>query len=292
MGRIESEESTHMANVKPTLNIRTGPAGWLHPHWQGVIYPKVAPKGFHPLEFLAKRFDTVEINTNMHQPLRPELSHMWLDKAACNPNFQFTARLARQFTHDRSLEPQAVTQFCDGLRPLQKAGKLGAVAMQFPWAFRYTEENREFFIKLRRAFSEFPLVAEFRHASWMLDEALGTLIDYRVGFVNIDQSEGVKAMPPTSFLTTAVGYVRLNGRQQRNWFQDFGAQAGDQTPVDYLYGPAELAEWKQRIEHITKFAPSTYVIFNNDGGGRSVVNALQMQAMLKPRVDVLMPAAA
>ena len=31
--------------------------------------------------------------------------------------------------------------------------------MQFPWTFRYTEENRAFFIKLRRAFREFPLVA-------------------------------------------------------------------------------------------------------------------------------------
>ncbi len=278
--------------VKPSFNLRTGPAGWLHPHWSGVIYPKTAPKGFHPLEFLASRFDTVEINTNAHQPLRPELSYMWLDKIRRNPNFSFTARLAKQFTHERQLEPQAVTSFSDGLRPLHRAGKLGCLLMQFPWAFRYTAENREFLIELRRAFSEFPLVAEFRHSSWMLDEALGTLIDYRIGFVNIDQPEGMKAMPPTSFLTTSVGYVRLNGKQHRNWFQDFGAQAGDQTPVDYMYTPEELAEWKHRIDHVAKFAASTYVIFNNDGGGRSVVNALQMQAMLKPQQEIAIPVAA
>ena len=119
-----------MANFKPSLNLRTGPAGWLHPHWTGVIYPKTAPKGFHPLEFLAQRFDTVEINTNAHQPLRPELSHMWLDKVRRNPNFAFTARLAREFTHERQLDPAAITNFRDGLRPLQKAGKLGCLFLR------------------------------------------------------------------------------------------------------------------------------------------------------------------
>ena len=281
-----------MAPVKSSVNFRVGPAGWLHPHWSGVIYPKHTPKGFYPLAFLAERFDTVEINTNAHQPLRPEMAHFWLDKISHNPNFQFTARMDRQFTHDRLMEPQAVTAFREGLRPLHRAGRLGCLLMQFPWSFRYTAENREFLIQLRRAFSEFPLVAEFRHSSWMLDEALGTLIDYRVGFVYVDQTEGVKAMPPTSFLTTGIGYVRLNGREHRNWFNDFGEYGGEQKPVDYLYSPAELGDWKHRIDHIRKFAANTYVIFNNDGAGKSVVNALQMHSLCKDPVQLMVPAAA
>ena len=35
-----------------------------------------------------------------------------------------------------------------------------------------------------------------------------------------------------------------------------------------------------RIEHAGRYAESTFVIFNNDAGGKSVVNALQIQAIL------------
>ena len=49
---------------------------------------------------------------------------------------------------------------------------------------------------------------------------------------------------------------------------------------DYLYSEAELAEWAKRIEHVSRFADSTFVIFNNDAQGKSVVNALQLQSMM------------
>jgi uncharacterized protein YecE (DUF72 family) len=163
-----------------------------------------------------------------------------------------------------------------------RAGKLGCVLMQFPWSFRYTEENREFFIQLRRTFHEFPLVAEMRHSSWMRDEALGTFIDYRVGFCNIDQPAYTKAMPPTAFLTSSIGYVRLHGRNCFNWYQD----NADPTRVhryDYLYSEGELAEWKTRIDRFRQHAAKTFVVTNNDAGGKAIVNAIQLQSMLNPQ---------
>ncbi len=152
--------------------------------------------------------------------------------------------------------------------------------MQFPWSFRFTAENKDFFIRLRRAFHEFPLVAEMRHSSWMAEEAVGVFLDYRVGFCNIDQPEYTRAMPPTSYLTSGVGYVRLHGRNPQN---SLGAYSRDSQRVrqhDYLYSEAELAEWMKRIEHISRFADSTFVIFNNDAQGKSVVNALQLQSLM------------
>src|SRR5262249_50921370 len=140
--------------------------------------------------------------------------------------------------------------------------------------------NREFFIKLRRAFSEFPLVAEMRHSSWMAEEAVGTFIDYRVGFCNIDQPEYTRAMPPTAFLTSEIGYVRLHGRNPQNSLGAFDRSAPRGRQHDYLYTEAELTAWAKRIEHIGRFAESTYVIFNNDAAGKSVVNALELKAML------------
>jgi uncharacterized protein YecE (DUF72 family) len=156
--------------------------------------------------------------------------------------------------------------------------------MQFPWAFRFTPENREFLIRLRRAFHEFPLVAEMRHSSWLAEDAVGTFLDYRIGFCNIDQPEYTSAMPPTAYLTSGVGYVRLHGRNPQNSLGAFERQFPARLRQhDYLYRETELEEWKGRIERISRHADSTFVIFNNDAGGKSVVNALQMQAMASGR---------
>jgi uncharacterized protein YecE (DUF72 family) len=257
-----------------------GPSGWSYPHWNGVVYPKLKPRGFHALENLSTYFDAVEINTSFYQALQPELASLWLKKVEHNPKFQFTVKLGRRFTHERSLAAAEIARFKEGLWPLHRARRLGCVLMQFPWSFRYTEENRAFLIALRRAFHEFPLVAEMRHSSWLHEEALGTLIDYRIGFANIDQAPYVKGMPPASALTSRIGYVRLHGRNPQHWEREFGRPARALAAHDYLYSPRELREWQQRIDHIQQHAAATFVFANNDAGGQSVVNALQLAQML------------
>ncbi len=257
-----------------------GPSGWSYPHWNGVVYPRLKTRGYHPLEDLAGYFDAVEINTTFYQSLRPEISRLWLRKAAHNPKFLFTAKLGRRFTHERVLNAAEIAQFKDGLWPLLVARKLGCVLMQFPWTFRYTEENREHLIAVRRAFHEFPLVAEMRHASWMHEEALGTLIDHHVGFVNIDQAAYTKATTPSALLTSSIGYVRLHGRNPQDWQREFGRAAGAGAAHDYLYSRQELLEWKPRIQEIQQHAAMTFVFANNDVGGKAVVNALQLAALL------------
>jgi len=264
---------------------RVGTAGWSYPHWNGVVYPTPLPRGFHPLDFLARHFNVVEINSSFYQALKPEVVKLWMRKTEVNPQFQFTAKLHQRFTHARALEEPEVAAFKEGLWPLLRGRKLGAVLMQFPWAFRFTGENREFLIKLRRAFHEFPLVAEMRHSSWLAEDAIGTFLDYRIGFCNIDQPDYTRAMPPTAYLTSGIGYVRLHGRNPKNSLGGYDRGFSGQTLArlrqhDYLYSGAELEEWIKRIERIHRYAESTFVIFNNDAAGKSVVNALQLQSML------------
>ena len=259
--------------------VRCGPAGWSYPHWNSIVYPRPKPRGFHPLEYLAGYFDAVEINTSFYRSLRPEVARLWLNRVESNPRFRFTAKLHRRFTHDRIVSDADVDVFARGLRVLLEAGRLGCLLMQFPWSFKFTEENRDFLIRLRRAFHDFPLAAEMRHGSWTHEEALGTFIDYHVAFCNIDQPAHVKATPPTACLTSGIGYVRLHGRSYGDWFRKFEEESKVVARRDYLYSPAELAEWKERIERIQRFADEIYIVTNNDAGGRSVVNALQLQAM-------------
>jgi uncharacterized protein YecE (DUF72 family) len=258
--------------------VRCGTAGWAYPHWNSLVYPKPRPRGFHPLEYLSQYFDTLEINSTFYRPVRPEIASLWASLVSRNSNFRFTAKVARRFTHERELIPTELGTFKDGLWPLWQSGRLGCVLMQFPWSFRYTDENREFFIRLRRSFHEFPLVAEMRHASWACEEAIGTFIDYRVGFCNIDQPRSEKAMPPTAFLTSGVGYVRLHGRTRVAGTTEY--EEGRAARNDYLYGDDELAEWAGRIGKIGRYAESVYVFTTNDWAGKSVVNALQLQARL------------
>lgn len=260
-------------------SLHIGVAGWSYPQWNGPVYPRQKSRSFHPLESLAKLVDAVEINTSFYQALKPEVSRLWLRKVEANPRFVFTAKLHQRFTHERILDATEIATFKAGLRPLLKSGRLGAVLMQFPWSFRFTQENREFFVALRRAFHEYPLVAEMRHDSWAREEAVGVFIDYHVGFCNIDQPAYTRAMPPTAFLTSRTGYVRLHGRNPANSLGHFEPGAPRAHQHDYLYSLEELAEWKARIDKIHRYAETTVVIFNNDPGAKSVANALALRAL-------------
>ncbi len=80
--------------------VRIGTAGWSYKDWNYVFYPpEVLRKKIHPLEYLAHFFDVVEINTSFYGHIRTELAKIWVRKTAFNPNFVFTAKLHRSFTH-------------------------------------------------------------------------------------------------------------------------------------------------------------------------------------------------
>ena len=85
--------------LKP--KIRIGTAGWSYKDWEGFFYPSgMQRKKIHPLEYLARFFDTTEINTSFYGPLKPELVKLWCKRvASVNPDFLFTAKLYRAFTH-------------------------------------------------------------------------------------------------------------------------------------------------------------------------------------------------
>ena len=272
--------------------IRCGPAGWAHKHWEGVVYSRGLGPDFSSLEFLAQRFDTLEVTSSFYHMVRPELAKYWAKSVDGNPRFQFTARLNRQFTHERLVDDASIRQFSEGLRPLLDRERLGCVLMQFPSSFRFTTENRAFLIQLRRLLHEFPLVAELRHSSWNAEEATGALIDHHIGFANLDQPQSVRSLPPTSRLTWRVGYVKLHGRRCGPGFDLFDDRPYAVSGNDYLYTPEELAVWRTRIETVSRFAESTFVVFNNDAEGRSVVNALQMKSLLEANPPLALPAKA
>jgi uncharacterized protein YecE (DUF72 family) len=270
-------------------HLRIGTAGWSYKDWEGVFYPpEVQRKKVHPLEYLAHFFDVVEINTSFYGHIKPELAKLWLRKIAFNPNFVFTAKLHRSFTHSplSVLEPTSAasikpndedeTKAREGLDALASQGRLGALLIQFPVSFKNTSLNREYLERLLRQFIEYPRVVEVRHDSWNKEETLESFARGDVAFCNIDQPTIGRSLAPTEHVTSKVGYVRLHGRNYKDWFN-----SDDRNDrYNYLYSESELGGWKEKIEAVAEKAQTTYVITNNHYQGRAGVNALELKAML------------
>jgi len=243
----------------------------------------------HPLEYLARFFDTTEINTSFYGPLKPEHVKLWCRKvASVNPNFLFTAKLYRAFTHSplsiteptsaASIRPTDEDEIKtrEGLDALAGEGKLGALLIQFPVSFKNTSLNREYLERLVRQFIEYPCVVEVRDSSWNNPETLASFAQRNVGFCNIDQPVIGKSLGPTDHVTASIAYVRLHGRNYDQWFDCDNRD----DRYNYLYKEKELEDWKERIQNVAERAQATYVITNNHFESKAGVNALELKAMV------------
>jgi uncharacterized protein YecE (DUF72 family) len=257
--------------------IRIGPAGWAYKDWNGIVYPAKKPKGFDPIAFLAKYFDTIEINSSYYGPPRHASAKKWVESVAENSDFRFTAKLFHSFTHERKPAPNDEKDFKEGIAPLAENERLGALLVQFPWSFKNSPENREYLIGLHRRFEEYPLVLEVRHSSWVEPEILDLLAELDVGLCNIDQPMFKRSVRPGADATSGVGYVRLHGRNYRTWF---AATALSHERYDYLYSVEELEPWVDRIQAVARKTRDTFAISNNHHLGKAVVNALEITTLL------------
>jgi uncharacterized protein YecE (DUF72 family) len=268
-------------------HIFIGTAGWQYKDWNGKFYP---PKLKEPqLQFYARYFDTVEINSSFYGHIRPKVAATWCALVSeVNTDFIFTAKLNRAFTHSpiAVIEPTTAASIKPkendeaeakaGLDALAAARRLGALLMQFPISFKNTEENRDYLAALAQRFGEYPLVAEVRHSSWDDPEALRAFAAMGLGFCNIDQPLLGKALAPSQIALGRIGYVRLHGRNYQQWFE----HDKPHDRYNYLYSNKELEGWARRIEHVSGQAETTFVVSNNHFESKAAVNPLQLESML------------
>jgi uncharacterized protein YecE (DUF72 family) len=270
--------------------IYVGTAGWSYKDWEGIVYPAQLKKSLHPVEYMARYFDLLEINTSFYGHIRPEWGMLWCRKArAVNPRFVFTAKLNRAFTHSpiavvESTSSETIQIGPDderlakaGLDSLASENMLGAVLLQFPISFKNTDRNRDYLESLLDKFRQYPLVVEVRHNGWTNEGTLRYFMEKGVAFCNIDQPLLGKAVVPSGHVTSNLGYVRLHGRNYEQWFDSDSRN----DRYNYLYTRPELEKWKGRIDVIAGQAQKTFVIANNHFEGKAAVNALQLESMLK-----------
>ncbi len=283
------ECATLRADMDANDHIYVGTAGWSYKDWDGIVYPAQIKKSQHPVEYLAKYFDVLEINTSFYGHIKPEWGKLWCRKAcAVNPGFVFTAKLNRAFTHSpiaviesTSAETIRATEEDEhlakaGLDSIAAENMLGAVLVQFPISFKNTNENRDHLDSVIEKFKQYPLVIEVRHNSWTNEGTLRYFAQKRVAFCNIDQPRLGKAVAPSEHVTAPIGYVRLHGRNYEQWFDSDSRN----DRYNYLYTDPELESWNSRIQSIAEKAQKTFVIANNHFEGKAAVNALQLKHLL------------
>jgi uncharacterized protein YecE (DUF72 family) len=256
-----------------------GTAGWSYEDWEGIVYPPGRDARLHPLAYLARFIDIVEVNSTFYRTPAFGMALSWVKKIEAFPDFLLAVKLHQAFTHVReNIGVKEADDFKRGLAPIVAAGRLAALLVQFPWSFANTPAHRDYLAALFKTFAEYPLALEVRHGTWDAPEAYAFLRERNVAFCNIDQPVIGKSIGPTAVATRKdFAYVRLHGRNAANWFRE---GAGRDARYDYLYAKDELREWIDRIREIGKDSDRIYVITNNHYRGQAMANALQIKNMI------------
>lgn len=261
--------------------IHVGPAGWSYPDWEGRVYPASKPHGFHPLAWLARFFDCVEVNSSFYAQPRREHAERWVQLVAERPGFRFYVKLLRDFTHvpeepDDAWEHKA-REFRDGIEPIVRARRLGAVLVQFPVSFLHGKSEVRRLGRLHGLFPDLPLVLELRNNSWFTPPALAALRGLSYSLAHVDLPPAWNHPPPWHEPTGPIGYLRLHGRNGASWFRH-DAERDDK--YDWLYSRAELEPIVQRARRIASQHDETAIVTNNHFSGKAVANALDILFLL------------
>jgi uncharacterized protein YecE (DUF72 family) len=170
-----------------------------------------------------------------------------------------------------------MSAFRRAVAPLADDGKLAAVLVQFPWSLRDQPESRRRIDEITAALAPLPVALELRHGTWDQPGARAWLSDTGHSVCGIDQPVIGDSVAPGGHIAGRAGtYLRLHGRNYRDWFRD---GAGRDARYDYLYSAEELAPWVESIRRAAASSATT-VILNNHFRGQAPANAFELMAEL------------
>ncbi len=253
------------------MEIKIGTSGYSFVDWVGPFYPEKIEKG-KMLDYYAKYFDTVEINSTYYRIPHPAVMAKIEQKTP--PQFEFMVKVPQALTHDRKDISATVNEFTDCLRPLEESGKLKGLLAQFPYSFKFNQKNLDYIKSCRERLAPHAFFAEFRHDGWVNRTMYDTFKNNDIGYVAVDEPQLPGLLKPDCFNTTGTGYIRLHGRNAEKWWE------GGALRYDYDYSPEQLQEWKEKIEKLEGKAKKVYIFFNNCHAGQAIKNAREMKQLL------------
>jgi uncharacterized protein YecE (DUF72 family) len=233
-----------------------GTSGWQYRDWRGSFYPEKEP-ATRWLERYAHTFCTVEVNNTFYRlPLRSTFED-W--RARTPTGFELAIKASRYLTHLRRLrDPQEPVD-----RLLSRVSALGPrtgpLLLQLPPNLRADVPLLE--STLEAIGTRMKTAVEFRHDSWLSDDALDVLDRAGAALVLADRPRA-RVHP---IVTGRWSYVRFHR----------GTQTGSR------YRRSKLRRWADLIAGLE--ARDVYVYFNNDQGGAAPRDATTFAALLEAR---------
>ncbi|MFQ5453517.1 MAG: DUF72 domain-containing protein, partial [Candidatus Zixiibacteriota bacterium] len=217
-------------------------------------------------------FPTVEINSTYYRIPHPVVMSNIVKKAP--GKFDFIVKVPQSFTHRRIDLEKDASSFSIAIRPFEESGKLSGLLAQFPYSFKFSQDSLEYISICRNLVSPNQLFVEFRHNSWVNRIMYDYLKKEKIGYVCVDEPPLPGLLKPDVFATTDIGYIRLHGRNKKEWW-DGGAKR-----YDYNYSSEELQVWLDKTMKLKAKVKKVYIFFNNCHHGQAAKNALEFMQLL------------
>src|SRR6476661_5252300 len=219
--------------------VRVGTASWTDPTIvkAGVFYPRGTSSAEDRLRFYASQFSVVEVDSSYYSLPEKANAVLWAERTPANFVFHLkahalltgqpseVARLpedvigmlspallekSRLYAKDLPLEVYDAIweRFLDAIEPLRKAGKLGAVLLQYPRWFLPNPPNKDIIAESVTRLAAVGATVEFRNRMWFGSEkssqwTLDMLRDLGATHTIVDGPQGLESsVPAVSAVTT------------------------------------------------------------------------------------------
>ena len=290
--------------------IQVGTAGWtdktlIDSGW----YPSGAGNPEQRLRYYATQFPLVEVDSSYYALPAERTATAWAQRTPAG--FTFNVKAFSLFTQHptpvralpvdlreaagksgkdrvylKDVDPEvtgsAWDRFLAALEPLRRAGKLGAILLQFPPWFPISRSNKEYILACAERAAPDRVCVEFRNYTWMTEdnqkETLDFLSAHQLPYVCVDEPQGYpNSIPPVLAATSDLAVVRLHGHSDKWESKDI------QERFRYRYDDDELATWAGNVRRLAEDAEETHVVFNNCYRDYAHVNAQQLEGLLGQR---------
>jgi uncharacterized protein YecE (DUF72 family) len=299
------------------MRIGVGTASWtdktlLASDW----YPPDADTPEKRLRFYARQFPLVEVDATYYALPAEQTARSWAERTP--DGFTFNVKAFSLFTQhptpvkafpadlreaiqdtdkdedknktkervylrdiDPAIADQAWDRFLSALEPLEQAGKLGAILLQFPRWFPISRRNKDYILSCAQRAAPRRVCIEFRNHTWMTEdnqkETLDFLAAHGLPYVCVDMPQGYPDSIPPVLAATAgdLAVVRLHGHSKKWTSKDIHERFG------YRYSADELRDWAPRLRRLADDAERTQVLFNNCYSDYAQDNARQLTELLE-----------
>jgi uncharacterized protein YecE (DUF72 family) len=277
-------------------------------------YPKRSMSAAERLAYYSARFAVVEADSTYYAPPSRQLTAGWAERTP--DGFRMNVKAYSLMTGHptkpdtlwrdvaEALEPEAAgkrniyphhlpaeavdevwARFADALEPLDKAGRLGAILLQYPPWFTPKRDNRDELARARDRLGDLSVCVELRSPLWFgkddLDRTLRWLSDHDLTLVCVDAPE-VSELPRLAAATNDLAVVRFHGRADDTWK---GRATTAAERFRYLYDKRELRPWVERVRELADAAGEVHVLMNNCYEDYGVRNAADMTDLLASMAD-------